>query len=75
MPQYTDNVLKKFPFSQVVRQTELDEDLESERHMFDFRCSKDSDNDDDQSMFVWEDPEEIDRILLQTLGSTLDDLH
>lgn len=70
MTQYTDTALKKFPFAQIRRPEEYEEDIPPrKKHMFVFDYIEDNEG------FPWEDSKEIDRLLFQELGSTLDGIH
>lgn len=66
MPQYTDTVLKKFPFSPFSQQSQLDEDVTPIKNMFGFNYYE-SDNDLNPNNFQWEDQEEINRMISQEL--------
>jgi hypothetical protein len=66
MPQYTDTVLKKFPFVPFTQQSRLNEDISPIRNMFGFNYYE-SDDDLNPNNFQWEDPEEIARIISQEL--------
>ena len=69
MARYVDTALKNFPFAQITRPEDFKEDiLPRQRHAFAFDYIEDNDG------FPWEESQ-VDRILFEELGSTLDDLH
>jgi hypothetical protein len=74
MPQYVDTQLKRFPFralSQahtITMENESQRRPETNRHMFDF------DYFPDEPWATMENLEEVDAILLQKLGTTLNDM-
>jgi hypothetical protein len=75
MPQYADTQLKKFPWRAVNQahtitvENESHRQPRSNRHMFDFGFTP------DEPWATMESLEEIDAILIQELGTNLDDLH
>lgn len=70
MPQYVDTALKKFPFAQLKRVEEFEEDvLPRKKHEFAFDFIEDDEG------FPWEDIKKIDQILQEELGNTLENLH
>jgi hypothetical protein len=75
MAKYTDTQLKKFPFEAlsqahtVTLENEPARYPKAKRHMFDFDYLP------DEPWATMESLEDIDSILFQELGETLDDLH
>jgi hypothetical protein len=74
MPRYTDTQLKKFPFEAtsqahtMTMESELVRTPKTSRHMFDFDLTP------DEPWATMESLEDIDSMLFQELGSTLDDI-
>ena len=75
MPRYVDTQLKQFQFQTLSQshtitvENELHRQPRSSRHMFDFGFTP------DEPWATMESLEEIDAILIQELGTNLDDLH